>query len=79
MRVTSSLLIKGHVLLQDNMMSLIASSLNKMRKDNTLKHKTAADFELPEKSMICLNIMDNQRSIIFQKITRNMFKRFYID
>lgn len=33
-------------------------SLNKMRKDNTMKHKTAADFELPEKSMICLNIMD---------------------
>ena len=33
-------------------------SLNKMRKDNTLKHKTAADFEKPEQSMICMNIMD---------------------
>lgn len=33
-------------------------SLNKMRKDNTLKYKTSADFEVPEKSMICLNIMD---------------------
>lgn len=33
-------------------------SLNKMRKDNTLKYKTAADFEAPEKSMICLKIMD---------------------
>lgn len=33
-------------------------SLNKMRKDNTLKHKTSADFEVPEKSMICLKIMD---------------------
>lgn len=33
-------------------------SLNKMRKDKTLKNKTAADFERPEKPMICLNIMD---------------------
>ena len=33
-------------------------SLNKMRKDKTLKNKTAADFEVPEKSSICLNIMD---------------------
>ena len=33
-------------------------SLNKMRKDNTLKNKTAADFDLPEEPVICLNIMD---------------------
>ena len=33
-------------------------SINKMRRDNTLKHKTSADFVKPEKSMICLNIMD---------------------
>ena len=33
-------------------------SLNKMRKDNTLKNKTAADFDTPEKSVLCLNIMD---------------------
>ena len=33
-------------------------SLNKMRKDNTLKNKTAADFDMPEKSIICLSIMD---------------------
>lgn len=33
-------------------------SLNKMRKDKTLKNKTAADFEVPGKSRICLNIMD---------------------
>lgn len=33
-------------------------SLNKMRKDNTLKHKKATDFAVPDKSMICLNIMD---------------------
>lgn len=33
-------------------------SLNKMRKDKTLKNKTASDFETPKKSMICLNIMD---------------------
>lgn len=33
-------------------------SLNKMRKDNTLKNKTAEDFDKPEKSIICLSIMD---------------------
>lgn len=33
-------------------------SLNKMRKDKTLKNKTAADFEAPDKSTICLQIMD---------------------
>lgn len=33
-------------------------SLNKMRKDKTLKNKTASDFEVPEKPMICLSIMD---------------------
>ena len=33
-------------------------SLNKMRKDNALKNKTAADFDPPEKPVICLNIMD---------------------
>ena len=33
-------------------------SLNRMRKDNTLKNKTAADFKTPDKSRICLNIMD---------------------
>ena len=33
-------------------------SLNKMRKDNTLKNKTAADFDPPKKPVICLNIMD---------------------
>ena len=33
-------------------------SLNKMRKDNTLKHKTAADFTSPDKTMLCLNIME---------------------
>jgi site-specific DNA-methyltransferase (adenine-specific) len=33
-------------------------SLNKMRKDNTLKNKTSTDFEKPEKSTICLKIMD---------------------
>ncbi len=33
-------------------------SLNKMRKDNTLKNKTTADFDPPEKPVICLNIMD---------------------
>ena len=33
-------------------------SLNKMRKDNTLKHKTATDFTTPDKTMLCLNIMD---------------------
>lgn len=33
-------------------------SLNKMSKDKTLKQKTAADFDRPEKSMISLSIMD---------------------
>lgn len=33
-------------------------SLNKMRKDNTLKNKTAADFETPDRSMIHIDIMD---------------------
>ena len=33
-------------------------SLNKMCKDNTLKHKTATDFSKPDKPMLCLNIMD---------------------
>ncbi len=33
-------------------------ALNKMNKSNKLKHKTAADFDRPEKSMISLNIMD---------------------
>jgi len=33
-------------------------SLNKMRKDKTLKNKTAADFEKPESPMVCLKIMD---------------------
>lgn len=33
-------------------------SLNKMRKDKTLKNKTSKDFENPEKSLICLKIMD---------------------
>ena len=33
-------------------------SLNKMRKDNTLKNKTEYDFERPELSLICLKIMD---------------------
>ena len=33
-------------------------SLNKMRKDNTLKHKTAVDFISPKKPMICLKIAD---------------------
>ena len=33
-------------------------SLNKMRKDNNLKYKTSEDFEKPDKSMICLKIMD---------------------
>ena len=33
-------------------------SLNKMKKDNTLKNITAADFNAPEKSIICLNIAD---------------------
>ena len=33
-------------------------TLNKMNKDNTLKYKNSTDFEIPEKSMICLSIMD---------------------
>lgn len=33
-------------------------SLNKMRKENTLQHKTSADFIRPEKTMVCLHIMD---------------------
>jgi hypothetical protein len=33
-------------------------SLNKMRKDNTLKNKTAAGFTIPDKSMLCISIMD---------------------
>lgn len=33
-------------------------SLNKMRKDNTLKNKTAADFDPPEKPIVYLDIMD---------------------
>ncbi len=33
-------------------------SLNKNRRDNTLKHKTAKDFTKPDKSMLCLSIMD---------------------
>lgn len=33
-------------------------SLNKMRKDNMLKYKTAADFTTPDRTMLCLNIMD---------------------
>lgn len=33
-------------------------SLNKARKDKTLKHKTAADFQQPEKTMLSLSIMD---------------------
>ena len=33
-------------------------SLNRMRKDNTLKNKTEQDFERPERSLICLKITD---------------------
>lgn len=33
-------------------------SINKMRKDNTFKHKTSMDFASPSKSMLCLNILD---------------------
>ncbi len=33
-------------------------SLNKMRKDNTLKYKTASDFVMPNRAMLCLNIAD---------------------
>ena len=32
--------------------------LNKMRKNNTMKYKTATDFIKPTKTMLCLNIMD---------------------
>ena len=33
-------------------------SLNKMRKENTLKDKISSDFPSPEKAILCLNIMD---------------------
>lgn len=33
-------------------------SLNKMRKENTLKNKTSKDFIKPDKTMVCLKIMD---------------------
>lgn len=33
-------------------------SLNKMRKDKTLKYKKSTDFVAPDKPMICINIMD---------------------
>ncbi len=33
-------------------------SLNRMRKDNTLKNKTEQDFERPDRSLICLKITD---------------------
>lgn len=33
-------------------------ALNKSRKDNTFKHKTANDFDIPNESIITLNIMD---------------------
>ncbi len=33
-------------------------SLNKMRKDQTFKHKTSVDFTPPDKVKLCLNIMD---------------------
>lgn len=33
-------------------------SLNKLRKDNTLKHKTSNDFARPDESIVVLNIMD---------------------
>lgn len=33
-------------------------TLNKMRKENTLKNKTAIDFNIPKKSVVCLKIMD---------------------
>ena len=38
-------------------------SINKMRKDNALKHKTASDFPAPDKPMLCLNIMDCRDSL----------------
>lgn len=34
------------------------TALNKSRKDKTLKHKTAEDFDMPDKVKISLNIMD---------------------
>lgn len=33
-------------------------SLNKLRKDNNIKQKSAKDFDAPDKSIITLNIMD---------------------
>jgi site-specific DNA-methyltransferase (adenine-specific) len=33
-------------------------SLNKMRKDNTLKYKTPIDFTCPDRPMLCLDITD---------------------
>lgn len=33
-------------------------SLNKMRKENTLKYKTSTDFVKPDRPMVVLNIMD---------------------
>ena len=33
-------------------------SLNKMRKHRTMKHKTAVDFSMPDRVMVCLSIMD---------------------
>ncbi len=33
-------------------------SINKMRKDNTLKYKTSVDFTKPDRPMLSLNIMD---------------------
>lgn len=33
-------------------------SLNQMRRDNLLKYKTSKDFTIPDKPMLCLNIMD---------------------
>ncbi len=32
--------------------------INKMRKDNNLKHKTSKDFLIPQQAIICFNIMD---------------------
>lgn len=33
-------------------------SINKMRKDNKIKNRTEKDFNKPDKSLVCLNIMD---------------------
>lgn len=33
-------------------------SINKMRRDNTMKNKTAKDFDKPTKSVLCINIKD---------------------